>query len=195
VGTAIPRPALLFINSRIAMQTLTCPVPSNINPLQSNGFLFGIQKLPGLSYFCQEANLPGLTLPATEMATPLSNVFLPGDKPQFEDLSITFLIDEQMTNYVALHDWLAGLGFPKSRRQYEQFIESRTDPVTSNDTAAALSDGVLQILNNSNNAVRTIRFVDLVPTSLASLQLTSTVTDTTYLAGTATFAYTYYEFE
>lgn len=177
------------------MQTLTCPIPNNLNPLQSNGFLFGIQKLPEVSFFCQEANIPELILPQAEMPTPLVNTKLPGDKASYGDLIITFLIDENMANYVAIHNWLVGMGFPESWRQYSKFIQDRSDPTTTSEMTAAVSDGILQVLNSSNNPVRTIRFVDVFPTSLTSLQLTSTTTETTYLAGNATFAYTYYVIE
>lgn len=177
------------------MPILTCPVPANINPIQSNGFLFGIQKLPEISFFCQEANLPELSLPQAEMATSLVTSHFPGDKPQFGELSVTFLIDEGMVNYIAVHDWLVGMGFPESHKQYADFIKERTDFPTTTPASAAVSDGILQILNNSNNVVKTVRFVDMFPTSLASLQLTSTTNDTTYLAGTASFTYTYYKFE
>lgn len=176
------------------MQPLTCPIPANINPLQSNGFLFGIQKLPEISFFCQEANLPELTLPTADMASPLVDMPLPGDKPNFGELSITFLIDEEMINYVAIHNWLIGLGFPESHEQYANFISARTDQLNQNPLVAGYSDGTLQILGASNKAVRTIRFVDLVPTSLNSLQLQSTTSETTYLAGNATFRYTLYKF-
>ena len=177
------------------MQPLTCQIPNNVNPLQSNGFLFGIQKLPEISFFCQEASIPSLSLPAAEIGTPLSTIRMPGDKPQFDELSITFLIDEQMINYIAIHNWLIGMGFPEDWTQYENFIASRTDFPSTTPSTAAASDGILQILNSSNNVIRTVRFVDLFPTSLASVQLSSTTTDTTYLAGTASFAYTYYKFE
>lgn len=171
------------------MQTLTCPVPANINPLQSNGFMFGIQKLPEINYFCQEVTLPSLDLPAGSIDTPLSTIPEPGDKLSFGDLVLTFLIDEDMMNYVALHNWLIGLGFPESHIQYEQFINGEKPAI------AAVSDGVLQILSSSNNTIRTIRFVDMFPTSLSQVTLQSTTNDTTYIAATATFKYTYYRFE
>lgn len=177
------------------MQPLTCPIPSNINPLQANGFLFGIQKLPEIKFFCQEANLPDLQLPSADMENPLVIAPLPGEKLSFGEVTITFLIDENMDNYVAVHNWMIGLGFPESHEQYSNFISSRTDAINTNHLLAGYSDGTLQILNSSNNPIRTIRFVDMFPTSLQSLQLQSTQTETVYLAGTATFRYTYYKFE
>lgn len=177
------------------MLPLTCPIPANINPLQSNGFLFGIQKLPEISFFCQEATLPDLQAPASEMDTPLISVPIPGDKLSFGELAVTFLIDEGMYNYVAVHNWMVGLGFPESHDQYKNFIRTRTDTLNRNELTAGYSDGTLQILNSTNNPSRTIRFVDLFPTSLQQLTLQSTTQDTVYLAATATFRYTTYRFE
>jgi len=176
------------------MQPLTCPIPSNINPLQSNGFLFGVNKLPEISFFCQEATLPELTLPSADMESPLTMMSLAGDKLTFGELSVTFLIDEEMINYVAIHNWLVGLGFPESHEQYQNFISNRTDQLNISPLVSGYSDGTLQILGSSNKAVRTIQFVDLVPTSLSSIQLQSTTSETTYLAGSASFRYTLYKF-
>lgn len=174
------------------MQTLTCPIPQNINPLQSNGFLFAINKLPELQYFCQEANIPSIDLPSPEMPTPLVNAPIPGEKLQFGDLNITFMIDEEMRNYIAIHEWMIGLGFPRSHQQYRDFLSR--DNMARTELSKGYSDGVLQILNSSNHANRTIVFRDIFPVSLQSLQMQSTSTDTIYLVGNATFKYTLYEF-
>lgn len=174
------------------MQTLTCPIPSNLNPLQSNGFRFAIDKLPSVTYFCQDVVLPSLDLPPAEQPTPLSDNALPGDKIQFGDLTITFLVDEQMANYKAIHNWIVGLGFPQSRMQYTSFL--KTQPTAGSEAMKGYSDGVLQILSSSNTAVAALSFRDLFPISLGQLLLQTTNSDTVYLAGTATFKYTYYEF-
>ena len=174
------------------MQPLTCPIPNNINPLQSNGFMFAINKLPEVSYFCQEATLPDLTLPAAPASSPLVDYPIPGEKLTFGELSITFLIDEEMTNYKAIHDWMVGLGFPKRHEQYRAFVNQGGS--TTSELYKGYSDATLQILSSSNNPVRTIMFHDVFPTSLGSLQLQSNVDGTVYLAGNATFLYTLYEF-
>lgn len=177
------------------MQSLSCPVPSNISPLQNNGFRFSIQKLPEVTFFCQEITLPSLDLPAAEFGNPLVNAPLPGEKLAFGDLSITFLIDSDMTNYVAIHNWMVGLGFPQSRDQYKNFISSRTDELNRNELLAGYSDGTLSILNAFNSPIKDIQFINLFPTALSSIQLQSTVSDTVYLAGNANFRYTYYRIE
>lgn len=175
------------------MRTLSCPIPTNINPLQANGYLLSITRLPGLTFFCQEANVPDLILPAPDMFTRFSDVPIPGDKLEFGDFVVTFMIDENMENYQAVHDWMIGLGFPDNNQQYTNMANSAPLNIRS-ELARNYSDGVLQILNNQNNPVKTIQFKDLIPITLQSLQLQSTANDTIYLAGQATFKYTAYEF-
>lgn len=177
------------------MLSLTCPIPNNINPLQSNGFMLSITKLPQVSYFCQEANVPDLQLPSVDIENPLSTTPIPGDKLVFGEFNATFLVDEEMSNYIAIHNWMVGLGFPKSHAQYRKFIRDNTSLAAPSELATGYSDGVLQVLNSSNNTVKSVRFIDMFPTSLQSLQLRSTDTDTSYLAGNVSFRYTYYEFE
>ena len=35
-----------------------------------------------------------------------------GDDLTFDNLEITFLVDEKLANYIELHNWLVGIGFP-----------------------------------------------------------------------------------
>jgi len=176
------------------MQPLSCPIPSNINPLQSNGFMFRISKLPELSYFCQEVNLPELSLAPAGVSTPLVDTFYAGDKPTYGDLSVTFLIDEQMANYTAVHNWLVGIGFPESWAQFGAYVEANQQPHNPKTDRVITSDAVLQILNSSNNVTKAVQFIDCFPTGLQSITLQSTTSDTMYLAGVASFRYTLYKF-
>ena len=176
------------------MRPLTCPIPSNINPLQSNGFVFTITKLPELQYFCQEVNIPDISLPVAETNSPLSKVPYAGDKLDFGNLTIQFTIDETMTNYIAIYKWLIGLGFPELHQQYQDFLDTFMNSLTTTPAMASYSDATLAILNSANNIIQTIRFVDLLPISLNSVLLQSNNNDTTYLMGVATFDYNYYYF-
>jgi hypothetical protein len=128
------------------------------------------------------------------MDSPLSITPIPGDKPSFGDLTITFLVDESMENYVSVYNWIVGMGFPESQQQYRDFISDRVSDLYSSDLTAGYSDGVLQVLNNQNKPSRTIQFVDLFPVDLQSLILQSTLTDTQYMAATASFRYSHFKF-
>lgn len=174
------------------MISLTCPLPENINPLKSNGFLLTINKLPLVSFFSQGVDLPGINLPAAMQATPLANAFFAGDKIQYDSLNINFLVDENMNNFYEIYNWINGLGFPEDHLQYTNF--QAMDTFNTSEAAKNASDGNLAILNNSNVTVRNIKFMDLIPTKLDSLMLASTSNDTVYLQGRVTFSFTAYEF-
>jgi len=172
--------------------TTTCPFPTNINPLSSNGFNFSISKLPEVSFFCQEVALPGITLPTFDMNTPLSALPFSGEILTFDDLNIQFIIDQNMTNYIAVYNWMIGLGFPEDNTQFADFINSQDTGYSR--TNKEYSDATLQILGSNNLPVKTVKFIDILPVTLSSLNFLSTNNDVTYLVGNATFKISRYEF-
>lgn len=172
-------------------RVLSCPVPSNINPLSPNGFMFSISRLPDLTYFCQSVELPSISIDTATVATPFVDYTNPGEKISFNNLDVEFLVDSEMKNYLAVFNWLRGLGFPEN---YEQFKEQIESPLNLKPAQASVSDATLTILNNSNNPARTVEFIDVYPESLQSLSFTSTSQDVQYLVGRASFKYSYYRF-
>jgi hypothetical protein len=177
----------------MATPTITCPIPSNINPLSPNGFMFSIQKLPELNFFAQSVNLPGITLGAPEYGNPFQVQPIPGESLTYDQLTVQFLIDETMTNYQAIYNWIVALGFPNDYEQYTTFVSDDNRGITS-ELATNYSDATLQILSGNNQVVKTVQFVDLFPIALDSLQFAGTNTDVQYLIGNATFRYGYYKF-
>lgn len=178
------------------MANANCPIPSNINPLSPTGFRLSISKLPDLVFFCQEANLPEIELPSIEMPTTFSTIGVPGDMIHYGDLTVQFLVDENLANYKGVHNWIVGLGFPENYLQYQAL--GANDGIVGNNKFGGMvgnySDGVLEILGSQNTATQTVAFRDLHPVSLSSLPFTANATDVNYLIGTATFRYTYYDF-
>jgi len=172
--------------------TLTCPFPANLDPLSPNGFQLTIAKLPGISFFCQEANIPSVVLPALGINTPLVKMNQPSDQLQYAPLDVKFMIDANMDNYAALLNWMEGLGFPEDRDQYREYQESQANGglITGNYDFSA---GTLIILGPNNHEVRRVDFMDLIPTSISSMVFTTKATDVHYLMGHATFAYTLFK--
>ena len=172
--------------------TLSCPVPDNITPLSPNGFQFNINKLPELDFFCQQVNLPGITLGNVEQMNPFVNNHIPGEILSYDQLQIQFLVDNQMKNYKAVYNWLVALGFPNNYDQYKALIAG--DKNNYSELAKNYSDGTLSILTGTNTVTQQVQFIDLFPLSLESMMFQSTNTDVQYLVGSATFRYTYYKF-
>jgi hypothetical protein len=173
---------------------ISCPVPDNISPLSPNGFSFTIKKLPELSFFCQQVNLPGIQLGSPEFGNPFNVAPIPGDTLTYDTLNVQFLVDERLSNYKAIYNWIVALGFPENHQQYLNLINS-AELASLSELAKNYSDATLGILDSSNNHVQSIVFYDLFPLSLDSLMFQSTNQDVQYLIGNATFRYAYYKFE
>jgi hypothetical protein len=172
---------------------MTTPtIPTTINPLSPNGFMLTVNKLPDLSYFCQQANLPAINLGVADFTTPLSVQPIPGEMLTYDQLDVQFLVDANMANYKAIHEWIVGLGFPEKWEQYSNFISH--DTYARTELSKNFSDATLSILSATNMVVQTIEFKDLFPISLESLVFQSTNTDVTYLTGHVVFRYGYYKF-
>lgn len=166
----------------------SCPVPSNINPLQNNGYLLNIDKLPGINFFCQSVTIPNVQAANVVQPTPFVNIPLPGTQINFGNLIANFMIDGDLKNYTAVYDWMTGLGFPESREQFTNFIDGMTVE------QASYSDIQLVILNASNNPAKTLRFVDAFPISLSHIEMSSAQSDTVYLIGSVAFTFAYFNF-
>ena len=78
--------------------------PTNINQLNVVSFATNFLRMPGINYFCQRVNIPGISLANTIQATPFSNIPIEGDVLEYEDLSIAFIVDEDMTNYQQIYN-------------------------------------------------------------------------------------------
>lgn len=174
-------------------RTITCPLPENLNPLSPNGFQFSISKLPDLTFFAQQVSIPGLTFGDPMQANPFASVAIPGDHITYDTLEVQYIIDSELKNYKAIHNWLIALGFPQDYKQYTSFVNLQEQNLYS-ELAKNYSDATLQILTPLNGVAANIQFVDLFPMSLDTIMFQSTNQDVQYLIGHATFRYSYYKF-
>ena len=162
---------------------------SNRNFLSPIGFKFSLVKEPKISFFCNSALIPEISLGTAVQPSYLKDIDVPGDKVYYGDLTIRFLVDENLENYMAIHNWIVGLGFPESTEQYKDEI---VNDQGVRDESKAFSDGSLRILNSNYNDTAVVKFKDLFPVSLTSLNFDTSLTDVEYLTADATFKYTVY---
>jgi hypothetical protein len=111
----------------------------NRNFLSPAGFRFTLAKEPKAAFFCNAVRIPEITLPVATQPSYLKDIDVPGEKLTYGDLTIKFLIDENLENYMAIHNWLTGLGFPESAQDFRDLI---TNDDLSFDQKEAFSDGV-----------------------------------------------------
>ena len=92
---------------------------------------------------------------------------MPGDQIQFEDLTLQFLVDENMENYLEIHNWIYSLGYPKSVDQFGDLIRADDNQFVI-DNLRQFSDGTLTVLNSNFVPMSYIKFKDLFPISLST---------------------------
>ena len=186
-------------------------IPTKLDYASPVQFRFSIIKLPKVEYFATAANIPGISLGTAEQPTPLKDIPIPGDKLNYDNLNLSFLVDENLENYREIHGWLTGVGFPKNYEQFQTLQGASTDrfPSTQNtgtskeigeikkatqDDGGLYSDATLMILTSKNNANLEVRFRNIYPTSLSGLDYNQQAADVDYLTATVTFEYAIYEF-
>ena len=163
---------------------------NNRNFLSGIGFKFNIGRFPKIDFFCNTARIPEITLSTATQSSYLKDIDIPETKLSFGDLTIQFLVDENLENYRIVHDWMYGLGFPETA---QQFKDVTTDRDGVRDMNEQFADGTLRILNSNFNEVAKVKFLDMFPVSLSSLDFDATQTDVNYFTAQASFKYTVYQ--
>ncbi len=168
---------------------------ANRNYLSPVGFKLVISKIPKVDFLCQAANIPAISMGTAVQPTYLKDIPVPGDKPVYDDLTVRFIIDENMENYLSLNSWIVGLGYPESIRQYQQLEDVGPKQRKRADTDPRyieFSDATLQILSSNFKPNININFRDIFPISVSTLEFDASQRDYSYFTCEATFKYTLY---
>ena len=169
----------------------------NRNFLAPTGFKFSLTRSPKVAFFCNSANIPELYLGIAVQPTYYKEIPRPGDVIQFGDLSIRFLVDENLENYMEIQNWIRGLGFPEHSREFSDWSEKASINFGKykNDEPNILSDGVLMIEDSNMVPNFQIFFRGLFPYSLSTLSFDATDTDVQYFTADVSFKYEIYVIE
>ena len=185
--------------------------PTKLDYASPTQFKFTITKLPKVEYFCTAANIPGISIPSPTQPTPLADIPLPGDTISFDDLSVTFMVDENLENYREIHGWMYGIGYPAARTQFADLVGANKDrfPTQGKDSQPTdagkvkygaqglgpiFSDATLSVLSSKNRPNIEVRFSDVFPVTLSGLNFDQQTDDVNYLTATVSFSYKIYEF-
>ena len=190
------------------MVTSTSPLarqPDQLDYASPTQFRFGINQLPKVEFFTVSANLPGISAGTSTYATPFKDIPTMGEKLDYSNLTISFIVDEYLENYISLHNWMIGYGFPRNREQFQTYRDVTSNTPAGGGTSAVdiigsatpdralYSDAFIQILSNKNNPVVEVNFENMFPTSLSALDFSQAATDVEYMIATAVFVYQIYE--
>lgn len=170
---------------------ITSPASStNQNLLSNVTFNMSIQKFPQINFYVQSVTLPGVTI--SEIMIPTGPVRIPykeiSGSAQFEPLSVTFLVDEDMHNYFEIWDWIqivAGM-------DNDKYIElMRNDPLK----AGVKTNINLSILTSHRNNNINFEFIDAFPTGVEALTFDFRSPSVDYQPMTVAFNYSHFTYK
>ena len=98
--------------------------------------------------------------------------YFPGGTVEYDQFSISFIVDEEMKNYIEMFNWIKDnrIGAPK------------------------IKDITLSILSNKSTTNKQILFHDAFPVSLGELSFSTQDTSVEYITCDVTFRYNIFEF-
>ena len=152
-----------------------------------------MNRCPKVDFYCNRANLPTITLGNANQSTYLKNIPVPGDKLEYEDLQLDFIVDEDCENYLQIYDWITGLGYPESLQQYDDLKRNSRFYPAEDAPFNERSDGTLVVLNSNYQPSLRVVFKDLFPVSLSGIPFSAVETEERYFTATVSFKYTIYD--
>ena len=164
-------------------------IPDNLNYLSNISFRLTMQDAPNLTWFCQSVNVPGVSIDAIDVQTPYLNIPQAGAKVTFEELSVRFIVDEHLKNWMEIYDRIIALGLAEGGENY-RLLKAQSDLTQRGGTVSTL---VLTVLTSAMNPQMEFHFYEAFPISISALDFDSANTDVEYFTATAGFRYTNYE--
>lgn len=183
------------------MSTLSLPSDTfNLFPLDPTNHVMQFARMPSTTFVLQDVNLPGVNAQTAKIAAPGLTFHAIPDRLVFDQLQVTFMMDENMGAWRELFSWLQGMTGSHDRSEIvAEFIEGQMNyvwqdnPQNQHDLASRTT-AALTIINPAKIPMLRVLFHNLYITSLGPLQFSTRDTDTiaSTLACTATFNYDYY---
>lgn len=159
-------------------------IAQDYNTLKTNAFTFVLQRIPETTFRVTACNLPSITIPVPAEDPPGISQFWSGVHSQFEELTLRFIVDENMKNYREMYNWIT-----------MQRYAARTEKVPNNMLEKDLySDGSLIVLTNAANPNIVFKFRDLFPVALSEISFDTTQTPVPATCQ-AVFRYSYFTME
>ena len=173
--------------------TVLSRTPENTNFLQPTKFLLTFERIPNVTYFCQEVNLPGIRLNSIEIPSPVLDYHVAGNKLTYGTFNIRFMVDEKLQSWKNIYNWFQSIGSPKGFDVRNRLAALQNANNESKFTS--YSDAVLTILNNLNNPIIRVHLAYLFPVSLSDIQFDTTLSADNIITADAEFMVEYFEFE
>ena len=159
----------------------------NRNFLSPLNFKFIMKRAPHVNFVIQKITIPSISVPPAVTSNPFLAIPYSGEHLDFDELVISFKVDEDLKNYMEIQNWLRGSG----KQSFEQYKDLATNSKLSGESLK--SEISLTVLSSAKRPNYEIVFEDAFPISISGLTFDTAAEDISYLEADATFKYTKYE--
>lgn len=163
---------------------------TNQNFFQPTGFKVVIDRAnyPNIEFFAQTVDHPTVSAQSPTLAyRRVSNVPLPADTIDFSELSMQVLLDENLSSYEEIFNWMV-------KGVNENYVQQGRLSNRWRDDVPSQADISVSLLTSSNTKGRRIVYKSCVPTSLSGLNLNAGATNIEYIPFSVSFSFLDFEF-
>jgi hypothetical protein len=154
--------------------------PSTTNLLQPTKFLVTFPEISETIYFCQKANIPGVTLGMALQETPNLDLFHSGTKLEYNTFDITFIVNEDLSAWTSIYKWMNDLS--SVEKNYTKRKENK-------------KQAIFTVMSNLNNPKFRIKLNNIFPLSLSDLEFDTASSAEEHVLATASFRYDWFDLE
>lgn len=144
---------------------------NDISTLNAYSVQVYFSNLPDVSYYTVAPSIPSVMASDVQVPYGTSRLKLPPTTIDWSPWIITFIVDENMTNYLSLLSWIKENSGQNQNRE----------PIRH--------DGTMIIYGNNNQVLRRIKYIDCFPISLAEVPLSVNEQESGTVQCSATFSY------
>lgn len=166
--------------------------PQNTNLLQPTKFLLSFDRIGSVQYFCQSANIPGMSVGEVPINTPMLDIQAPGNKMVYNKFTVKFIVDEKMDSWQNIHSWFRSIASPESFNERNTLTERQN--IYKSNRLKNYSDATLTVMSALNNPIIRVQFINMFPVSLSDIDFDTTLSADTIITADATFAFDYFNF-
>ena len=168
--------------------------PSSLNYIHPNNFTFRVKRLPDLNFTVQSINVPGISVGRVDQPNPIQGAPLQGDRLFFADLSVAFLVDENMENYREIFTWMSRVTNQSWKKSGPYSFDTLRKAKPADDEGV-FSDISINILTSAKNPNIRLKFTDAFPIQLSDLLFDSQSDPSQFAKAQVVFTFRDYDFE
>lgn len=158
--------------------------PTNLNSAYSTNFRLQIDRFPNTTFFCQSVNLPSLTLNSLMLHTGHTQLPKAGTKLVYGQMSISFLVAEDMSDYQELAQWMQDISGSLNSDSFADNIAPKDE----------YSMGILTILSSKKNPIKLVKLNYIFPTNLGEMRFDNKAGTAVPMVGDVVFSIGNFEF-